>query len=295
MSETIKIMALRHSAFYSPLLYTISGDFLADEGLQADYQLVPPGKTVFECLADGAAHLSQLAVAASFAQLERGETPDIVHFAQINRRDGFFLAGRPQHQPFDWQQLIGKKVLVDHLFQPVAMFKYALHQLNIAAGQIDIIDAGDVEAMDKAFRAGQADYIHQQGPAPQQLEHDGVGQVVASIGDVIGDVAFSSLCAQRSWLETPQAAAFMRAYRKACAALLTTPAEEIAACEAAYFPHIDQAVLSQTIATYQNMGCWSAAPEIGEDSYETLLDVFAFNGLISRRHDYDQVIVQPPA
>ena len=222
MLEKINIMALRHSAFYSPLLFTISGGFLAAEGLEAKYQVATPNKSVFESLSDGSVHLSQLAVAGSFPVLERGETPDIVHFAQINQRDGFFLAGRPQAEPFVWSDLVGKKVLVDHLFQPIAMFKYALHQLGINEKQIEIIDAGEVDAMDAAFRAGQADYIHQQGPASQQLEHDGKAIVLSAIGDVIGDVAFSSLCATRSWLATEQAAAFMRAYRKACAALLSS-------------------------------------------------------------------------
>ena len=38
----------------------------------------------------------------------------------------------------------------------------------------------------RAFRKGEGDYIHQQGPAPQQLEHDKVGHVVASVGEAIG-------------------------------------------------------------------------------------------------------------
>jgi len=294
MAEIINIMALRHSAFYSPLLFTMSGGFLAAEGLEANYKVATPNKTVFESLSDGSVHLSQLAVAGSFPVLERDERPDIVHFAQINQRDGFFLAGRPQAKPFAWSDLDGKRVLVDHLFQPIAMFKYALNKLGINEKQIEIIDAGDVDAMDAAFRAGQADYIHQQGPAPQQLEHDGKAVVLAAIGDVIGDVAFSSLCATRSWLATEQAAAFMRAYRKACAALLFTSAAEIAENEAGFFPKIDREVLTQTIATYQRLGCWSEDPEISEGSYNTLLDVFSYNGLISRRHPYEAAIVAPP-
>ncbi|MGR8932793.1 MAG: hypothetical protein ACU837_00200, partial [Gammaproteobacteria bacterium] len=114
------------------------------------------------------------------------------------------------------------------------------------------------------------------------------------VGDVIGDVAFSSLCASRTWLQTTQAKAFMRAYRKACAALLTAPAEDIAALEARFFPDIAPQVLAQTIATYQQLGCWSADPAIGRQSYETLLDVFMYNGAISRRHDYGSAIVMPP-
>jgi NitT/TauT family transport system substrate-binding protein len=291
MTNKINIMVLRHSAFYSPLLYTISGGFLTAQGLEASYQIATPEKTIAASLKDGSVHLSQFAVAGSFSELERGETPEIVHFAQINQRDGFFIAGKPQTEPFAWQQLIGKKILVDHLFQPLAMFKYALHKQGIDSAQVEMMDAGDVNAMDLAFRAGHADYIHQQGPAPQQLEYEGKAQVLASVGDVIGDVAFSSLCATRTWLETEQAHAFMKAYQQACAALLAASAAEIANSLQHFFPQIALEVLTQTIATYQNLGCWSANPQISENSYNSLLDVFLYNGMISQRYPYHALIV----
>jgi NitT/TauT family transport system substrate-binding protein len=92
--------------------------------------------------------------------------------------------------------------------------------------------------MDQAFRNGTGDYIHQQGPAPQQLEHDGVGHVVASVGEAIGPLAFSSLAATRQWLATDEARRFTRAYRKARAWLIGTAAPGIAEVEASFFPNI---------------------------------------------------------
>ena len=294
MLDKINIMALRHSAFYSPLLYTIKGGFLKAEGLEANYQLASPHKTVIENIQDGSVHLSQFAVAGSFSELQLNKTSEIVHFAQINQRDGFFIAGKKARSDFEWKQLIGKKVLVDHLFQPLAMFKYALYQLGIDDKKIHIMDGGDVESMDQLFRAGTIDYIHQQGPAPQQLSYDGKAFVLASVGDVIGNVAFSSLCATRTWVKSEQAKAFMRAYKKASAALLITPAAVIAKTMADFFPNITLNVLIETIATYQKLGCWSANPCISESSYQQLLEIFLYNKMISRKYDYNSVIVAPP-
>ena len=138
---TINIMALRHSAFYSPLLMTIAGGFLAKEGLEPVYSVATPDNTVPDSIRDGSCHVAQSAVATSFEDLEQGNQPDIVHFAQINSRDGFFIAGREQDDSFSWDKLIGKTVLVDHFFQPMAMFKYALDKKGINIGDIDIIDA----------------------------------------------------------------------------------------------------------------------------------------------------------
>ncbi|MGD8907785.1 MAG: ABC transporter substrate-binding protein [Chromatiales bacterium] len=292
--EKINIMALRHSAFYTPLLITISGGFLEAQGLETDYRLATPERTVPDSLRSGEAHLSQSAVATSFADLEQGRTIDIVHFAQINRLDGFLLAGREPDADFNWQTLRGKTVLVDHLFQPLAMFRYALHKLGIDESQVNIIDAGNVDEMDRAFREGHGDYIHQQGPFAQQLELEGIGHVVSSVGEVLGPVAFSSLCATREWLETEMAKAFVLAYRKACAFVLETPAAELAEMEAPFFPGIDRQVLIDTIAAYQKLGTWSAEPEIDRAAYDHLLDVFLFSGLITRRYPYESCIVPLP-
>ena len=290
----INIMAMRHSAFYSPLLMTISGGFLQDEGLEPHYEVATPKNPVNDAIRSGKVHLSQSAVATSFETLEKGETCDIVHFAQINERDGFFLAGRHPEADFHWENLLGKKVLVDHLFQPIAMFRYALHKQGVDENQVKIIDVGDVEAIDRAFRQGQGDYVHQQGPAPQQLEKDGIGHVVAAVGDAVGPVAFSSLCASLEWLQSDMALTFMRAYRAARQYVIDAPAEEIAHKEADFFPGIDQDVLSNTIATYQKLGCWSPDPGISQKAYNNLLDVFLYSGLISQRYPYDACVISPP-
>ena len=290
----INIMAMRHSAFYSPLLMTISGGFLQDEGLEPHYEVATPKNPVNDAIRSGKVHLSQSAVATSFETLQKEETCDIVHFAQINERDGFFLAGRHPEVDFHWENLLGKKVLVDHLFQPIAMFRYALHKQGVDENQVKIIDVGDVEAIDRAFRQGQGDYVHQQGPAPQQLEKDGIGHVVAAVGDAVGPVAFSSLCASREWLQSDMALTFMRAYRAARQYVIDAPAEEIAHKEADFFPGIDQDVLSSTIATYQKLGCWSPDPGISQKAYNNLLDVFLYSGLISQRYPYDACVISPP-
>lgn len=293
----INIMALRHSAFYSPLLVTMAAGFLKEEGLEPSYTIASPGNTVVDNINQGRCHIAQSAVATSFSELEQGKNVNIVHFAQINARDGFFIAAREKDENFTWDKLVGKKVLVDHFFQPYAMFKYALKQKGIAMESIEVIDAGTVEQIDLAFRNGEADYVHQQGPAPQQLEFEGLAHVVASIGEVIGPVAFSSLCASREWLRTDMAKAFMQSYYNALKYVQSAAADEIAAreMEAGFFPGVEAKVLSQTIQYYQQLGCWELDPVISKNSYEKLLDVFMYSGVIHKRHAYDRAIVSPPA
>ena len=291
----IGIMFSRFSAFYTPLIATISAGFLKDEGLEPAHEIASPGKSVRAGLVEGSVHVAQSAVSANWAAMEKGLPSNIVHFAQINERDGFFIAGRQPEPDFTWDRLAGKQVLADHGGQPLAMFKYALHKMGVAYDRLDAIDAGGGDAIDTAFRSGQGDYAHLQGPAPQQFESDRVGHVVAAVGEAIGPLAFSSLCATRDWLETNMARAFMRAYRKARAYANETPAAEIAAAQAALFPAVDRDALTSSIAAYQGLGCWNPAVAISRNGYEVSLDVFAHSGLITRRHPYDEVVAPPPS
>jgi NitT/TauT family transport system substrate-binding protein len=294
MAQSISIQFTRFSAFYSPLIATIAGGFLKDEGFEPKYSIAPPGRSAIAGLLDGSVHVAQSAPSQGFAPLEKGEQPPAVHFAQINEKDGFFITARKTEPKFTWDRLGSGTTLVDHGGQPLAMFKYACFKKGLDWKSLPIVDAG-IDTMDRAFRNGTGDYIHQQGPAPQQLEHDGVGHVVASVGEAIGTLAFSSLAATRQWLGTEEARRFTRAYRKARAWLINTPAAKVAETEAPFFPGIHRDVLTQTIATYQNLGCWTPHVEITRPAFEVTLDVFQYAGLITKRHKYEDVIAQPPA
>ena len=294
MTQPINIQFTRFSAFYSPLIATIAGGFLKDEGFDPKYSIAAPGKSAIAGLVDGSVQVAQSAPSAGFAPLEKGQLPPAVHFAQINEKDGFFIAARKADPNFTWDKLNTGKTLVDHGGQPLAMFKYACFRKGLDWKSLPIVDAG-MDTMDQAFRNGTGDYIHQQGPAPQQLEHDGIGDVVASVGEAIGPVAFSSLAATREWLATDAAKRFTRAYRKARAWLIATPAAKVAEVEAAFFPGIHRDVLTQTIATYQKLGCWTPHAEITRPAFEVALDVFEYSGLITKRHRYEDVVAQPPA
>jgi NitT/TauT family transport system substrate-binding protein len=295
LDQEIKIEFTRFSAFYSPLIATFAGGFLKEEGLSAKHTVSAPGKSAIAGLVDGSIHVGQSAPSQGFAPLEQGKKPPVVHFAQINEKDGFFLAGRTPDKAFTWDKLKGRKVIVDHGGQPMAMFKYACFKKGLDVNDLNLIDVGSTENMIAAFRKGEGDYVHLQGPGPQQIAHDGAGHVVAALADANRVCAFSSLAATREWLATDMAKRFMRAYRKARAWLIATPAAEVGKAEAQYFKDIDPAVLTETITTYQKLGNWTPHVEITRPAFEATVDIFQHAGLITKRHAYEDIIAPPPA
>jgi NitT/TauT family transport system substrate-binding protein len=293
--EKIGIQFTLFSAFYSPLISTMSGGFLKAEGLDPEWSVSPPGVSAIAALQDGSAQVVQSALSTSFTALNEGRTPPAVHFAQVNEMDGFFLTGRKPDPAFDWKKLEGAEVVMFKAGQPLAMFKYACHKAGIDFARIRPICPGGAADIDRAFREGQGRYVQQQGPFPQQLQADGVGHIVAQVGRQIGPCGFSSLAATREWLASDMAKGFMRAYRKTRRYMNETPAAEIAKAEKPFFPKIGEAVLAECIATYQKLGCWTPHVEITRAAFEKTLDVFEYNGLIKQRYRYEDVCAAPPA
>jgi NitT/TauT family transport system substrate-binding protein len=287
-------MASRHSAFYSPLLGTIAGGFLQAEGFEPVYTPLPPGKTVAQLLVAGEIDVAQSAVSSSWGPLERGEQPPTVHFAQINERDGFLIASRAPDPAFTWDKLLSGGFMFVHGGQPQAMLAYAMHKQGVDLSRAQGVNAGTTENMMAAWRQGQGDYFHEQGPYPQQLAYEQVAHIVASVGEAVGPVAFSSLSATREWLQKSEARRFMRAYRQAREWVNTAPAAEIARAEQGFFPAVEQSALAQTIAYYQQLGCWNPPVTISRSTYDAALEVFLHSQLITRRHPYEQVVVPPP-
>jgi NitT/TauT family transport system substrate-binding protein len=285
----LRIMVSRHSAFYSPLICTIAAGFLEREGLAASYAVLAPGQRSHILIREGEVDVMQSAVSSNWGPMERGESPLPVHFAQINRRDGFFLVARRADPHFQWSALEGKEVLADHALQPLAMLRYAVHHNGVVWDSIRTVDAGAPEAMEAAFRGGQGDYVHLQSPAAHRLEQDGAGHVVVSVGHSIPPVAFSSLCASREFVAGERGRAFLRAYGAAREWTRESPADEVAATIAGHFPESSLPVLAKAISAYQHLGCWDGSVEIPRDLYTQSIRVFDHAGAIARHHPYDEV------
>ena len=288
--KKLNLIASRHSAFYTPLIGTIAGGFLETEDLAGEYSVATDAAPAVAQVADGRQDLAQSAVSASWPALAKGIKPSVVHFAQINRHDGFFIASRQPVKDFEWSMLKNGQFMYVHGGQPEAMLRYALHQNLVALSELQNINAGDTESMMQRWRAGDGDFFHEQGGYPQQLAHEGIAQVVASVGEIIGPVAFSSLCCTWDFLETDTAKRFYTAYQKSREWSNSAPAVEIAGAISSFFAGYSQHALAEAVSFYQRLGTWSGQHEIEEPLYEKALDVFQHAGLIQDRYPMSSVV-----
>lgn len=288
---TLRITASRHSAFYSPLISAMAAGFLEKHDLPFTYAVLAPGQTAAGMIREGKTDVMQSAASTNWAKMDKGETGFPMHFALINQRDGFFLVGREIAGVFDWKGLEGRTLIADHGSQPLAMLRYAVHYNGGDWQKINVVNAGSPGEMAEAFREGRGDFVHLQAPAPQLLEESGAGWTVASVGASMPPNAFSTLCASSDFIGSETLRTFAEAFSEAKQWVRNTPAEEIAAKEASYFPGISRTALASAIARYKSIGAWDGGIDIPRELYEQSLNVFELTGGIRQRQPYEAVCV----
>jgi len=276
-----RIMASRHSAFYTPLLTCIA--FLREDGHEVSYSVLGRGQRSYALLRDGQIDIMQSAVSSNWPLREQGIEPLPVHFAQINQRDGFFIVGRQPESEFHLKNLEGKTLVADHSTQPLVMLKYALKYNGADWKQIEVVDSGSPDQMEAAFRSGTGDYIHLQAPVM-------AGEILASVGASMPPVAFSSLCCTRAYQTTEGYRTFLTTYARAREWSRTALGGEIAAKEADFFRGVPTDVLAATVTRYQELCTWDGGIEIPRPLYEQALTVFQSVGSIAWRHRYEEVV-----
>tara|TARA_A100001011_G_scaffold347126_1_gene383994 strand:- start:29 stop:979 length:951 start_codon:yes stop_codon:yes gene_type:complete len=293
--KSLKVMSSRHSAFYTPLLLAVElgstdQSFMksVSEEFECTYAVAENSENVFEKIFKNEIDIAQTSVSGSW---NNDYSSEIVHFAEINKMDGFQLVKRldgneGKNNTFNWEDLKDKEILMDHSLQPLNMFKFACFKKNINFDDLNIVDAGSPENMIKVFREGKGDFIHLQAPQSMDLTYDmyddegkeiirpKVGCIVENIGKIIGPLSFSTLICRREFLDTDEYHKFIDIFHTTKLFAQTQDPAKISEIIFEFFPETEIDALEKTISIYQNLNCWNGEVNISENHYDTTLEIF---------------------
>ena len=290
--KIINITASRHAVFYSPLLALINGDFLTNEGLRGIYHYPKDNINVYSKINSGEIDVAQSAVSGTWNYFEKNITLTIKHFALINSRDGFFNISK-NDSSFKWIDLYTKPFYYVRGGQPQAMLSYALNKKNIDILKIPLVSENPLSTslMYSRYKEENNAFFHEQGSYPHQLNIEGHGKIVASIGEIIGPVAFSSLCAEEKWIKSETGKKFSRAFEIAKKWVSSASPKEISLLLKDFFPDFTLNAISAAIEDYQKLKTWDSSIEISNQEYEKSLEIFEHAKLITKKHIINNVIL----
>ena len=129
-------------------------------------------------------------------------------------------------------------------------------------------------------------------PNALELEKNGYGYVVASIGELGGIVPYTSYSARSSYIEKNKEVIsnFTKAIQKGIDYVHNHTDKEVAEVILKQFPDTSLSDLERVIARYRKIEAWPTTTKFSEESFEHLQDIMLDYGAISKKVPYSKLI-----
>ena len=143
-----------------------------------------------------------------------------------------------------------------------------------------------------AFTGLDAEYVTLFEPLATTMEKEGKGYIVASIGELGGDIPYTCYQTTESYLKenSDVIQSFTNAIYKAQLWVSTHTSEEIAQSIHQFFPDMEIEDLVTVVERYQSIDAWATDPVLKEDSLNNLMDVMELAGQLDNRAPYETIV-----
>lgn len=290
----IRLIEVTHSLFYTPQYVAITQGFFEEEGLEIELINGKGADKVMASLISGEAEIGFMGPEASVYVYNQGREDYAINFAQLTQRDGSFLVGREKDDNFTWDKLKGKEVIGGRKGgMPEMTLEYVIKSNGLKIPE-DVNVRTDIQfdVMAGAFIAGEGDYVALFEPVASNLEKEGKGYVVASIGEAGGYIPYTAYSATKEYIEkNPDIIQkFTNAIYKGMLWVQDNDTETIAKAVMPQFPDTDLEILKILVDRYRNQDSWKPDLIITEEGLNTMMDIMELAGELDQRADYNKIV-----
>lgn len=290
---TINLAEVSHTIFYAPQYAAIQNGYFEEEGMEINLILTPGADKVAAALLSKDADIGLSGSEATIYVYNGGEQDYLKTFAQLTQKDGSFLVSRTPIENFTLEDLRGKTVIGGRRGgMPEMTFEYVLRQNGMDPKTDLIIDTSvEFAAMGGAFIGGDDDFVTLFEPTALEVEQQGYGYVVASIGELGGVVPYTSYSARISFIEeNPDLiAGFNRAVQKGLDYVHSHSDEEVAETILSFFPDTSLNDLTEVVGRYREIDAWPTTTSFTEESFNHLQDIMIDAGELEEKVPYSEL------
>lgn len=290
----IKVAEVTHSIFYAPQYVAHALGYFKDEGLDVEIMLVPGADKVTAAVLSGDVQIGFCGSEATIYIYNGGEKDYLKTFAGLTKRDGSFLVSREKYDNFTLNDLKGKYVIGGRKGgMPEMTFEYTLKENGINPKEDLTIDTSIAFAsMGGAFIGGIGDFVTLFEPNALQIESQGYGYVVASIGELGGVVPYTAYNAKKSFIENnpDTIKGFTNAIQKGLNYVHEHTDEEVASVILSYFPDTSLNDLTKIVKRYRDNDSWFKTTFISEDDFNHIQDIMKSAGELEEFAPYKDLV-----
>lgn len=291
----VKVAEVTHSVFYTPQYVADALGFFKDEGLDVEILLVPGADKVTAAVLSGDVQIGFCGSEATIYVYNQGEEDYLQTFAGLTKRDGSFIVSREKYDNFTLDDMKGKTIIGGRIGgMPEMTLEWILTQNGIDVKNDLTIDTSIAFAsMSGAFIGGTGDFVSLFEPTALQLEKQGYGYVVASLGELGGVVPYTAYNAKKSYIENNQETlqGFTNAIQKGLDYTHNHTAKELADVITDYFPDVSKNDLEIIIQRYKDTDSWFTTTFVNEENFNHIQEIAENAGQLDKRAPYDKLVI----
>ncbi len=293
-NNTIRLNEVARSVFYAPLYIAINNGYMEDEGLNIEITTGNGADKSMTALVSGSADIGLMGPEAAIYVLAQGKKDAPKIFGQLTKRDGSFIVSRTEETNFTWSNFEGKEILGGRQGGVPAMtLEYALRLNGLTHGNNVTINY-DVEFanMSGAFIGGTGDYVTLFEPSASELVKNGRGYIVASVGEMAGEVPFTAFMANESYINNNKDTIkkFLKAVMRGYNYLLTASLDDIAKALQPHFTGSDTEIIKASIKSYKDIDAWAESPIMKNSAYDRLITIMTQAGYLNSSVNFEDVV-----
>ena len=290
--KDITVAEVAHSIFYAPMYAAHSLGYFEEEGLDVEIILTSGADAVAAAVMSGDAQIGFCGSEQSIYIYNGGEKDYLVNFAGLTKRDGSFIVGRTNDK-FDIEDLKGSHLLAGREGgMPSMTLAYSLNKNGIKIDELNFDTSVAFASMSGAFIGGTGDYVALFEPTALQLEKQGFGYVVASLGELGGEVPYTTYMTKKSYLEDNKdiIEGFTKAIQKGLDYVFSHTDKEIAEVITSYFPDTSMNDLTEVIKRYRDADSWYRTTYITEEGFDRVQDIMDNSNKLEKKAPYDKLV-----
>lgn len=291
--KKIKVAEVTHSVFYAPQYLADALGYFEDEGLDVEFILTSGANNVTAAVLSGDVQIGFCGSEATIYVYNQGEKDYLVNFAGLTKKDGSFLVAREPNDNFKIEDLKGKHIIAGRKGgMPAMTLEWALNENGLKTNEVNFDTSIDFAATTGAFIGGTGDYVSVFEPTALELEKQGAGYVVASVGELGGTVPYTTYNAKKSYIENnPDVIeGYTKAINKALEYTHSHTAEEVAQEITDYFPDTSLNDLTEIVERYMNIDAWFETTYISEEDFIHVQEIVENAGELDKTAPYDKLI-----
>ena len=171
--------------------------------------------------------------------------------------------------------------------------EYAINKNGIKTEELNFDTSIDFASTTGAFIGGTGDYVSLFEPTASEIVDKGYGKIVASVGELGGEVPYTSFIAKKSYIKKNEdiVKKFTKAIQKGLDYVKSHTDKEVAKAIKEHFPDTKVNDIEKIVKKYRDIDAWKESTKITKQEFNHIQEIIKNARKLEKHAPYSKLVL----